>query len=135
MKKLATVLMVLFLLGATQQKAAAWCRCNFSCGLNLCCEKADTSCLWGLFKSGPAPCDMGYPHMDSGYGCAGYGYPDFASRFQTPVSPAPTALAAKPAQATPNAMQPVGYYPNYTPAYGYQAPYAYYPQWPGYYGR
>ena len=127
MKKVfAFGLVAVALLLANRQQASAWSKFNFGVGMNICCEKSNTSVLWGAFKTGPG----GPGDVDGGFQG---GYP--AGPGYDPAQPAPP-LAPIPPQGLPtkpaNYAQPVSYN-NYQ---YYQAPSGYNPYWapqPAYY--
>jgi len=99
MKKLATALMVVALMGGMQQKASAWKKCEFGIGMHISLEKANTSCLWGMFKSGPKPCPPEFYGMEPVFEHGGFGDSGYAAAFGAHGMKAPTAVAWNPAPA------------------------------------
>jgi hypothetical protein len=125
MKKLATALMVVALMGGMQKKAFAWKKCEFDIAMHIGFEKANTSCLWGMFKSGPKPCPPEFYGMDPVFEHGGFGDLGYAAAFGATGMKAQTAVAWNPAPAygygygyaAPSAVAW-----NYAPAYGYGYP-------------
>jgi len=102
---LCTALAALGLLLGSQQQASAWHKCSFGVGLNLSCEGANNSVLWGVMKGGPAPGQM----VDGGYPGGGH---DMASMPMDPmagmISPSSYASNYSPyGRAMPAAPMPV----------------------------
>jgi len=133
-------------MATAEQRASAYSKFNFGIGMNISCEKANTSCLGGLFKSGPGPC-CGAPccgGIDGGYGDFGgmsYGAPGmaqggmaspgFAGVSYPPAAPVQPMPVQAPQMPKADA-QPVGYWTT-TPQYNYG--YGYYPYQPMWYGN
>lgn len=139
-KMLAASVAAVALVAVVQQEASAWCKFTFGAGFNTSFECANNSVLWGLIKSGPAPCQN---PCDSSVGpgmCGAYqghitdgaiGYPPPADGHKPapkegekiappmPVKPATylqylPQTQAQPAQAGDNTQEePEYYYPSY----------------------
>jgi hypothetical protein len=155
MKRFVTMCaLAVALLGTTSQKASAWSKFNFGAGFNIGWESANTNCLWGAYKSGPAPYEnAGYPGAYGGFGAgfggvgggfAGYGEaaaplpvngasPIVPSNNIVPAPAAPTVpVPVDPkhgTDTTPHVYNPYGPASGFVPAsYFYPAPNYY---WPG----
>jgi hypothetical protein len=138
MKKVLVLgLMALALALLTHQEASAYKKFNFGVGLNLSCEGANNSIMWGVAKGGPGPgwADGGFP---GGYG---YGNPDYfggqpfghdqAPAMTPSTAPTPTTPPRPMPMGTPGVAQPVGYFPTYGSYSGSNYPmYYYYPMAP-----
>jgi hypothetical protein len=104
----------------SQQQASAWCKVNFSAGVNYSFESGGNCLFWGMFKGSDYP-GCGYD-PGCGYGSSFYNYYQPSSAYPVaygaPYTPNYAAPYATPAQAP---VQQAGYY--YPAAYGYnQAP-------------
>jgi hypothetical protein len=116
--------LALALTASSHQQASAWCKLNFSAGVNLSYES--TGCN---FSSG----GFGWQPNPSPYGCAnfyppapylGYNQPSYgpAPAYGYSQPAAPVAPAAPAAAAAPVRTQQVGYYfysQGYAPSYWY----------------
>src|SRR5437868_4807467 len=93
MKKLVTGVMVVALMGGMLQQASAWCKREFGFSMHMSVEKANTSCLWGMFKGGPGPwCGDGH-YVEPVFDHGGFGDHGYAAAFGGPGFKAPTAVA------------------------------------------
>jgi hypothetical protein len=123
-KMLVAGVMALALTATSHQQASAWCKFNFSAGINMSYESTGSCFGWGFnCVPNPPPCGYAggcqYPNAytpyaygpTNGYAPA-YGYAPAA-----PAQVAPAATVANPART-----QQVGYYfygQGYTPSYWY----------------
>ncbi len=124
MKRLIVAgLLALALTASSAQDASAWCRFNFSAGINISYESTGSNFCWTVNRCSNPPPACAYPACFPGY-AAGYaggygGYPAYAYNYGNYGGAAPAAPAA--AAAAP-ATQQVGYYfygQGYAPSYWY----------------
>jgi hypothetical protein len=118
-KMMVASVLALALTASARQEASAWCKFNFSAGINMSYESTGCCYNWG-FSCNPNPppcgyggysCYAGYPNV---YGGAGYA-PAYGYAPAQQAAPAATA-------ANPSRTQQVGYYfygQGYTPSYWY----------------
>ena len=123
-KVLASGLAALALVLLAQGQASAWHKCNFGVGLNWSCEGGGNCVLWGLLKGAPTPGQTdGNFDGDHGFHDGHAMAPDMIPGDAAPlnaITVPPTPPTPKPMPTgTPNAAQPVGYFPYADPAVGY----------------
>ena len=117
-RMLVAAAVTLALTAATRQQASAWCRFNFSTGLNVSYESSGNSFSFLGFSKTSSPS----PDCYQGYGGGGYADPSAYGAYPAPGAPgAPAAPAPTPAAPAPGVQRTAHYgYPNYGQMnYGY----------------